>query len=448
MAMTVLLAGCADAESRGDGSGGRGGSGGGAGGGGAGGGQAGGGAGGGGEQDAPVDPGGEVGAGKPCTAGGECGTGFCTDGYCCELACKGVCQSCGLAGKEGTCWQVKNAPDPDTCADPMSCGPTGVCKKGNGAPCSTMADCSSALCQDGVCCDKACTTPCLSCKTGTCTPVMDGDDPECMGGKCDAMGVCKKPDGLPCTSAVDCTSGFCADGVCCNEACTGVCRSCKAPAAGICTNVPAGMDPDNDCAAGCNTATCTTSTGSCDGMGACAGSVSCGAYSCYLGTACRTSCISNSYCCTATGRVCAEGGLAALSCGATDTGRATALSYDNLTFSGLCALEVGSDRPATSVWSGYEYVYRFTAAASQTVEFTATRTAGNEIDLFVFVAESCTAAVGCCTTITGCEGSAHTATDAAETASISVAAGTTYYVVVDTVITTGTATFNLAVTCL
>jgi hypothetical protein len=51
--------------------------------------------------------------------------------------------------------------------------------------------------------------------------------------------------GDPCTGSLECRSGFCADGVCCNEACTEPCRSCnQAGGAGVCTVLPWGStDP-------------------------------------------------------------------------------------------------------------------------------------------------------------------------------------------------------------
>lgn len=63
----------------------------------------------------------------------------------------------------------------------------------------------------------------------------------------------KKPNGSPCAAAGECLSGFCPpqDGVCCNERCDTVCRSCKASknraADGACTAIKEDTDPDNEC---------------------------------------------------------------------------------------------------------------------------------------------------------------------------------------------------------
>ncbi len=78
--------------------------------------------------------------------------------------------------------------------------------------------------------------------------------------------------GAACTTGTDCITGQCVDGVCCDSACKGICMACSAAkkgggADGICDNVAADSDPDNDCqdqgASSCGT------TGVCDGKGAC-----------------------------------------------------------------------------------------------------------------------------------------------------------------------------------
>ncbi len=66
--------------------------------------------------------------------------------------------------------------------------------------------------------------------------------------------------GQPCTNNATCGTGFCIDGVCCRDACTGPCRRCDRPnplflvqfgarvTDGVC-RVPTGSDPDRDCSA-------------------------------------------------------------------------------------------------------------------------------------------------------------------------------------------------------
>jgi hypothetical protein len=95
------------------------------------------------------------------------------------------------------------------------------------------------------------------------------------------------PNGSACTSAAQCASGNCVDGVCCNTAACGSCMACNlASAPGTCAVVPAGLpDPRGVCvdqgAASCRT------DGRCDGAGSCqlyaAGTV-CSAPSCPVGS--------------------------------------------------------------------------------------------------------------------------------------------------------------------
>lgn len=53
--------------------------------------------------------------------------------------------------------------------------------KGNGAGCGVANECASGFCKDGVCCNNACDQPCQSCSTGMCNMVKSGEDvPECV----------------------------------------------------------------------------------------------------------------------------------------------------------------------------------------------------------------------------------------------------------------------------
>jgi hypothetical protein len=225
--------------------------------------------------------------------------------------------------------------------------------------CASDAECLSAHCVDGVCCNVACTGQCQACdvagSVGTCTAVASGPAhgtrPSCApylcaagacattcaskadcaaGSYCDATKHCvaEKPNGLACGAAGECTSGLCVDGVCCNAACAGQCEACDVPGSlGTCRAVTgASHGARVACAAGtgatCNAQRCdgsdrsachfTTSAttcsanacaggvethaSSCDGAGACADVPrSCGAFVCGA-TACKTTCATKSDC--------------------------------------------------------------------------------------------------------------------------------------------------------
>jgi MYXO-CTERM domain-containing protein len=138
--------------------------------------------------------------------------------------------------------------------------------------------------------------------------------------------------GVTCKLDVDCGTGHCADGVCCNVACTDTCTSCKAvdtgKADGTCSPVLAGQNPKSACTK--DLANVCGATGTCDGKGACAfaaamtpcsgptceggvlktsacdgkgvcpptTSVSCAPFACASGTACGTTCTDDTGCAT------------------------------------------------------------------------------------------------------------------------------------------------------
>ncbi|MFO0677028.1 MAG: DUF1554 domain-containing protein [Polyangiaceae bacterium] len=81
--------------------------------------------------------------------------------------------------------------------------------------------------------------------------------------------VVRKALGAACTSAPECASGSCVDGVCCNVACGGLCEACVASKTGgtdgTCRSVTVDTDPDAECAS--DPTLCKA--GTCDGAGAC-----------------------------------------------------------------------------------------------------------------------------------------------------------------------------------
>jgi hypothetical protein len=81
------------------------------------------------------------------------------------------------------------------------------------------------------------------------------------------------PNGAMCTSAGECATLHCVEGVCCNTACSTTCMSCLKSkqgtgADGTCGVVAKDTDPNNDCGPSAKE-TCGT-TGLCNGTGACA----------------------------------------------------------------------------------------------------------------------------------------------------------------------------------
>jgi hypothetical protein len=149
-----------------------------------------------------------------------------------------------------------------------TCEMLGLCQKPQGSNCELSSECASGNCADGVCCNNACLGPCRSCdqpsEAGTCQGYPSDTDPmlECPSGSfCNGLGACGPitpptiENGQPCIAAKQCLSGFCADGVCCNTACTGVCKTC---ATGKCTAVKKTDDPPR-----------CTDTKTCDNQGTC-----------------------------------------------------------------------------------------------------------------------------------------------------------------------------------
>ena len=119
-------------------------------------------------------------SGAVCTRAADCSSGFCAQGRCCASACSGTCQSCALAGQEGTCTSVPaGGADPSgTCQDDAcsnGCDGNGGCRRealgtvcaaarcegnnlftsrcaSNGACLAAGAACAAGqMCQNGAC---------------------------------------------------------------------------------------------------------------------------------------------------------------------------------------------------------------------------------------------------------------------------------------------------------
>ncbi len=206
--------------------------------------------------------------GTACVDPLDCASGFCVDGVCCDGACSGACRACTAAkkgaGSDGQCAVVALGMNPDGECGTGYCNLLAVCSLAmEGIACSKNKQCASGFCVDGVCCSAACSGLCEACSAakkgsgsdGQCGLVQASTDPdtECAGGTCNAQGTCSViPDGTACLNNGDCQSGFCSDGVCCNEACGGTCRACTAAKKGsgvdgVCENIASETDPDNEC---------------------------------------------------------------------------------------------------------------------------------------------------------------------------------------------------------
>ena len=226
--------------------------------------------------------------GAVCMKDGDCASGFCTDGVCCNIGCHGACATCNQTGRLGTCWPIDEGNDDPrrVCHDqgPGTCGQTGACDGIGG--CALYAaeticvapSCSGDRLNTAGTCDGV--GRCRAPGVRTCAPYRCSDgaciahcasDADCVGGQiCDSNGSCgPKPNGQPCTGGGECISTFCVDGVCCDEACGGACRSCALPSSmGRCTSSPEGtVDPRGVCvdkgAQSCGT------DGTCDGASGC-----------------------------------------------------------------------------------------------------------------------------------------------------------------------------------
>lgn len=142
--------------------------------------------------------------------------------------------------------------------------------------------------------------------------------------------------GGACVESDECASGYCVEGVCCNDTCTGECQTCAAPESeGLCSSVQGEPPPAKaDCMGDglcrgfcdgissecqypgettvCSVASCSDSTGSASAQAQCNGAgsrlssdvLSCGNFACD-GVTCRAQCQHDGHC--REGAICFEG---------------------------------------------------------------------------------------------------------------------------------------------
>lgn len=237
----------------------------------------------------------------------ECDDGNTSSGDCCASDCTfesagSVCPADGNVCTDEVCdgsGQCLSQANIAPCDDGLFCTTTDICAAGvcggSGDPCAGGDTCNDqcdeagdtcaetgTACEDGLFC-----TGNDTCQSGTCTggsdPCSAGDScnntcnedlfhcfapsgSDCVGGECDAAGMCLLDQGGTCNSDADCLIGGCIDGTCCESACDGGCEACSfsltGVADGICAPVLAGTDPDDECRLPGGVDTC-------DGNGSC-----------------------------------------------------------------------------------------------------------------------------------------------------------------------------------
>jgi hypothetical protein len=123
---------------------------------------------------------------------GVCDGRPCVDGYCCDGACGGPCESCAVSGLEGTCTVVGGIPcdDGDACTHGEMCSGGGTCGGGTTIDCDGM---------DTTCRDFSCNG------TATCSSA-----PQNVGGTCDDGNAATSGDMCQSDGSCEGTTGGCA----------------------------------------------------------------------------------------------------------------------------------------------------------------------------------------------------------------------------------------------
>jgi hypothetical protein len=132
-----------------------------------------------------------------CTRDGECATGHCVGGICCDQSCDRGCESCLLPGKVGKCSVVPVG---------TACGPAPACDAtSNFVPAracnGTEVTCPAAApvsCGGYICASTGCKTSCVV--ASDCAPTH-----YCFQQKC----APKLADGMTCATDQQCAIGAC-----------------------------------------------------------------------------------------------------------------------------------------------------------------------------------------------------------------------------------------------
>ena len=170
------------------------------------------------------------GLGESCDPSLGCQTGFCVDGYCCDLPCNGTCERCDLS--PGVCLPVEDGLDPELeCASSVLRCEEFTCGLDGAGACRNCAAGESA----GVC------NGARACRPSTCPPGAGTIISECPNRGCTRPDAC--PRGRP-IADYNSTSELCERGLSCTlNAGEGGCCSLE----GTCCPAPACSELDPAC---------------------------------------------------------------------------------------------------------------------------------------------------------------------------------------------------------
>lgn len=172
--------------------------------------------------------------GQTCAAGAECDSGHCTDGFCCNNACSGVCEACDGVVK-GRCDLVAG-------------------KAHGNRPCASDGTTCGGACdglQRDVCRFPSASLGCgTACKDGIRTPSA-----------CDGKGACKVLPAEPCPGNFACADDSVCKTTCSNDADCGrlfACRANKCVPSAKCDGDHAILGSDGRAATDCTPYRCDT----------------------------------------------------------------------------------------------------------------------------------------------------------------------------------------------
>lgn len=169
-------------------------------------------------KDAICGPAGVCVATKPlgdsCGTDGECNSGYCVDGHCCNAICNGQCEACDDPSSLGRCGTITGPPH----------GSRAPCK-GEGTPCAGQCDgadnsaCTypggAQSCGEGRTCDQGdCVQTSPICVDEVTTQPPGGSPESCSPFACNAAtGECRQT----CAVTAECAAGFACDAPGCIE---------------------------------------------------------------------------------------------------------------------------------------------------------------------------------------------------------------------------------------